>query len=278
MVKPVWSDWEALAAIARNVNRIVDDAVPVFKGLDIEFSFENQRKRSQLQDASAMYQSQKESILKALPDAESLGESRAVRLANLKPKIKTMTAYIWLDQQTYYKDALATIGQLAVRDSNSKYASDIAEFQLLDSIVVPLEIFSYRVSKNKVPQYPTRSQVTKILSKVRDIDNFLKNYALSSVISEPNFLRSAIVEYRNELESKHRSYRKPKDNDSLNQRLFCDDAMEGLMRCFGDCSPTLLLHLCGLGGYEIGQRELEKRVSIYKQRLSDQNSAASPRG
>jgi hypothetical protein len=116
------------------------------------------------------------------------------------------------------------------------------------------------------------------LSKVRDIDNFLKNYALSSVISEPNFLRSAIVEYRNELESKHRSYRKPKDNDSLNQRLFCDDAMEGLMRCFGDCSPTLLLHLCGLGGYEIGQRELEKRVSTYKQRLSDQNSAASPRG
>jgi hypothetical protein len=278
MVKPIWSDWEALATIARNVNRIVDDAVPVFKGLDIEFSFENQRKRSQLQDASAMYQSQKESILKALPDAESLGESRAVRLANLKPKIETMTAYIWLEQQVHYKSALATIGQLANRDSNSKYASDIAEFLLVDSIAVPLEILFHRVQKNKVPEYPARGEVTKILTNVRELDSFLKSYALDSIISVPTFLRSPIAQYKKELESKHPSYRKPKNNDSLNQRLFCDDAMEGLMRCFGDCSPTLLGHLCGLGGYEIDQRELEKRVSTYKQRLSDQNSAASPRG
>ena len=281
---PTISDWCDTFTIVNNFEYITDDSpypiatqkpIAPRKGLlsylmqetDIPPVSSNTPRASKLKQDSAIFASSKDSILRLIPDAEELGNTREERIGNLKSRCAQLPAISWLNSQTSYKAVLATIKTLKSNQKKVPYQSNAVEFQILEVIAKAFIFYTGRVNDGKVTVFPGRKDIRNAMKASAELNDFLKDYAMPFSLNPPFGFRDSLDDFRNRLKNIERGYSKPRSTSTIDKRLFCEDVITGLLRKVSECSPTLTQKICDLVGYEIDLKDLNTLIKEKKKQL-----------
>ena len=281
---PTISDWCDTLTIVNNFEYITDDSpypiatqkpIATRKGLlsylmeetDIPPVSSKSLRASKLKQSSAIFASSKDSILRLIPDAEELGNTRDERIESLKSRCARLPAISWLNSQTSYEAVLATIETLGSRQRKVSYQSDAIEFHILEVIAKAFIFYTGRVNDGKDTVFPGREDIRNAMKASAELNNFLKTYAMPSSLNPPLGFRDSLDDFHNRLVNIERRYSKPRFTNTTDKRLFCEDVITGLLRKINECSPTLTRNICGLVGYEIDLKDLNTLIQEKKNQV-----------
>ena len=281
---PSISDWCDTLTIVNNLEYITDDSpypiatqkpIAARKGLlgylmqetDIPPVSSNTPRPSKLKQSSALFASSRDSILRLIPDAEELGNTREERIGNLKSRCAQLPAISWLNSQLSYKTVLATINNLGSKQKKLLYQSNAIEFQIWEVIATAFIFYTVRVNDGKDTIFPGRKDIRNAMKASDELNDFLKKYAMPSSLSPPLGFRDFLDDFHKRLVKIQHGYSKPRSTSTTDKRLFCEDVITGLLRKVSDCSPTLTQKICGLVGYEIDLKDLNTLIKEKKKQV-----------
>ena len=266
--QPTYNDWEELAVIVDNVERIVSDGENRLMSLlrggllgDPVPVASSPNRRSVLSydilNARQAPKADLERIMRVLPGADDLGVSRSQRIARLTGRMSEIKAFAWLNGHSEFGDAIRTVDRLA--QHGGAYAKDTRLFLLLGVVIKPLRILIIRKTEQRPPMYPTKLEFEKAYRQTLALGKFIDTHKpIYGLVNVPIALEDSIAEFAVALKIALPTYRKPKNDGLLIEREYRDRLIQLLFSSFGECSRTILGHLLALVGYAPDQSDLAK--------------------
>jgi hypothetical protein len=201
-----------------------------------------------------------EELLEILPGVDQIGATRAERIEALTKMLPQIPAYAWLMRGTY-PTALAHMKKKG--KSDPAYASDDAEFRLLDVIIDPLWKHLHAMAHaNKLIKYPTRKAVENALKNVTELNAFLNGSTALHMTGRLDWNTARpIVKLGQELGALLKdAYKPPKEAMQVSslQTHFLDTVIERAAKAFGSVYVPMVQAVAGIIDYH------PERPFIYK--------------
>jgi hypothetical protein len=265
--QPSFEDWNNLQIVADFAEEIVADMEPatnklhgLLQGLPFSQGSISRLKwsldgpTSLLGSVGPLYK-----LPKILPGIESIGTNRQERIDCLRQRLLELKAFQWINSEEGFSAVISTLNRIAKTDD--MFAKDTRFFLLLRSISTPLSLLLFERKNNLPDTYPTLNEVKAANIQAQKLLSFLDTKgAIYGVVDVPVFMRTALINFTQSLGAINRSYRKPRDDGTLRERVFRDRVIRNIDAHFGKCSPTLISKVLDLVDYEHDESDLKKHI------------------
>jgi hypothetical protein len=202
-----------------------------------------------------------EAILAVLPGADQLGTTRQERIAVLRSRLTELESYRWLVNGVSYVDAKKAVEKAGKR-KGGKFASDVAEFALLRTLIGPLSMFELARAIPAVLAEPKRPAVEAALKAAQKLQAFFVGhggvYVAENVdVLAVHGLHKITASLQAMLRAAHKA---PQDKETARQILYLDSLAVQMHQEFGACDVPTLLALAGIVDYRPDSANLYARV------------------